>query len=429
MTKNPIAPITLTLLVANASGQPCQPEWSPLGKGLNDAALALAVFDDGSGPALYAAGAFTAAAGQPVGRIARWDGAAWSKVGTGDGADKNIYVLQTFDDGSGPTLYAFGSFTTVDGVPAAGAARWDGQAWSQAGDGLTGLKNTAAVFDDGTGAALFVGGRTLKGQDQQYAARLDGDAWTPLTGLNGWFNHFCPIDSVFALQTFDDGSGSALYAGGRFDWVNDVQSYDAARWNGTAWEAIGLDDECSAILCFAVLDDGNGPALIASLPGKEMLRRWDGVHWQEIPGSRPDTSIRVLLAHDDRSGPALFAGMEAEDGMFSGIARWDGSAWDGLGGGLGGQDARAIELASFQGALYVAGSFDTAGGKPAANIARWGCPACQADCTADGALDFFDFVCFISLFNAADPAADCDGSDGLDVFDFLCFVNAFNEGC
>jgi hypothetical protein len=425
-----IPSLVILAAVTAAAAQPCQPEWSPLGDGLNGAVLALAVFDDGSGPALYAGGEFTEAGGQPAGRIARWDGAAWSKVGDGNGANKNINVLQPFDDGSGPALYAIGSFTTVDGVPAPGAARWDGQAWSQAGDGLTGLKYVAAVFDDGSGPSLFVGGRTLKGKEGQYAARLDGDAWTPLAGLGGWFSQFCPIDAVFALQPFDDGSGPALYAGGHFDWVNDVQSFDAARWNGTAWEAIeGLDDQCSAIFCFAVLDDGSGPALIASLDGKEMLRRWDGVHWQEIPGSRPDTTIRVLRTHDDGSGPALFAGMESKYGMFSGIARWDGSAWSGLGGGLDGQDARAIELQSFHGALYVAGSFDTAGGEPALNIAAWGCPPCPADCDGSGDLAVFDWLCFSAAFAAGDLKADCDGSGELDLFDFLCFVNAFNSGC
>jgi hypothetical protein len=54
---------------------------------------------------------------------------------------------------------------------------------------------------------------------------------------------------------------------------------------------------------------------------------------------------------------------------------------------------------------------------------------CYADFTGDGALDLFDFLAFVNLFNAGDPAADCDHSDTLDLFDFLCFTNAFNEGC
>jgi hypothetical protein len=54
---------------------------------------------------------------------------------------------------------------------------------------------------------------------------------------------------------------------------------------------------------------------------------------------------------------------------------------------------------------------------------------CYADCDGNGALDLFDFLCFVNDFNAGDAAADCDDQGGLDLFDFLCFVNAFNQGC
>jgi hypothetical protein len=54
---------------------------------------------------------------------------------------------------------------------------------------------------------------------------------------------------------------------------------------------------------------------------------------------------------------------------------------------------------------------------------------CPSDLNGDGVLDLFDFLAFVNLFGAGDPAADCDGSGGLDLFDFLCFANAFNAGC
>jgi hypothetical protein len=54
---------------------------------------------------------------------------------------------------------------------------------------------------------------------------------------------------------------------------------------------------------------------------------------------------------------------------------------------------------------------------------------CYADCDGSKVLDLFDFLCFVNLFNTADPSADCDGDGALDLFDFLCFTNAFNAGC
>ncbi len=61
-------------------------------------------------------------------------------------------------------------------------------------------------------------------------------------------------------------------------------------------------------------------------------------------------------------------------------------------------------------------------------LARFG-PGCYADFTGDGVLDLFDFLGFVNLFNAEDPAADCVDDGVFDLFDFLCFVNAFNAGC
>jgi len=54
---------------------------------------------------------------------------------------------------------------------------------------------------------------------------------------------------------------------------------------------------------------------------------------------------------------------------------------------------------------------------------------CYPDCTGNGALDIFDFLCFQDAFVAGEPYADCDGSTALDVFDFLCFQDAFVTGC
>jgi len=62
-------------------------------------------------------------------------------------------------------------------------------------------------------------------------------------------------------------------------------------------------------------------------------------------------------------------------------------------------------------------------------LARFGTAHCYPDLSDDGVLDLFDFLGFVNLFNAEDPAADCVDDGVFDLFDFLCFVNAFNAGC
>ena len=84
------SPLTLLFVSFGAvaivsARQPCEPEWRPLGKGLPDSDYfkSMAVFDDGSGPALYVGGGFTVEQGAPANGVARWDGIAWSSVGGG----------------------------------------------------------------------------------------------------------------------------------------------------------------------------------------------------------------------------------------------------------------------------------------------------------------------------------------------------------
>jgi hypothetical protein len=88
--------------------------------------FALAVFDDGSGPALNAGGWFDTAGGVAVNNIARWDGNAWSALSgpSGTGVSGGVYALAAFDDGSGPALYAGGRFDTAGGLPSSHIAAW-----------------------------------------------------------------------------------------------------------------------------------------------------------------------------------------------------------------------------------------------------------------------------------------------------------------
>src|SRR5690606_37910825 len=98
---------------------------------------ALAVFDDGAGPALYATGLFNS----PASGVARWGGAGWS--GLGGGLSGFLWgvglAMLAHDDGSGSALYVGGRFDSAGGVPAANIARWDGERWETVGAGRPGM--------------------------------------------------------------------------------------------------------------------------------------------------------------------------------------------------------------------------------------------------------------------------------------------------
>ncbi|MDX9910252.1 MAG: GC-type dockerin domain-anchored protein [Phycisphaerales bacterium] len=167
--------------------------------------LALEVFDDGNGEQLYVAGQFNTAGGITANHIARWNGNAWSTV---PGADQvsmlNPFHLLVHDDGSGPSLYMAGVINSVGGTPARNIVRWDGAVWHPLGDGTLPGPGDATIegltsFDDGTGPKLYaVGWANVNG-----VSRWDGSSWEVIYNVQDAF--------VRAVTKFDDGNGEALY--------------------------------------------------------------------------------------------------------------------------------------------------------------------------------------------------------------------------
>ena len=383
---------TWALLTSAASSQACTPAWEPTfsgATGLSDDVHALAVFDDGSGPALYAAGYFLSAGEVTVNRIAKWDGTVWSPLGTGFGNQAwDVFALAAFDDGSGPALYAAGDFLDVDGVAAKCIARWSGSSWSPVGGGVTTPAYALTVFDDGNGPALYAGGsfKFAGGVAVNGVAKWNGVEWRALgSGVGG-----PPKPSVSSLAVFDDGSGPALYAGGDFFIAGGAGANRIAKWDGSAWSPLGSGVDGLSVTALAVFDDGTGPALFAGgsfgaaggVPASR-IARWNGSSWAAL-GSGLSNSVHALTVFDDGGGPALFVGGSfSSAGGFaaSRIAKWDGSSWSPLGGGLS-SPSSVVELAVFDDgtgdgeALFVGGSFASAIDSGDSYLAKWvGCSA------------------------------------------------------
>src|SRR5262249_26531611 len=150
---------------------------------------------------------FTCVAGVPATNIARWNGTTWSVVG--GGTDFPVESIGVADDGTGPALFASGSFTRAGGLGAGRVARWNGS-WSVFGQGLDASVSALVEHDDGSGRALFAGGmfRFAGGVATNYIARWNGSAWTGLSSLQ--------YEPTRAMDVHDDGAGPKLYAGGQF---------------------------------------------------------------------------------------------------------------------------------------------------------------------------------------------------------------------
>ena len=203
--------------------------WSALGSGMNGSVTALAV----SGTNLYAGGYFTTAGGLVASNVACWNGSTWSALGLGmrgPAIFSSSYVLSLAV--SGTNLYAGGYFTTAGGLAVSNVACWNGSAWSALGLGMNNYGYVQALAVSGT--RLYAGGTfiTAGGIDAKYIASWDGSAWSPLgSGMSGEFGS----GPVYALAL----SGTTLYAGGGFTNAGGTSANYLARWNGSAWTALG----------------------------------------------------------------------------------------------------------------------------------------------------------------------------------------------
>ncbi|MEM6675768.1 MAG: hypothetical protein AAF726_23160 [Planctomycetota bacterium] len=319
-----------------------------------------------------AAGSFQNAGPLAANRIARRAGAGWVPLGTG--FDDEVYALASFDDGMGTDLYAGGRFTTADGLGANLIARWDGVGWTSLGSGIersgggTTYVADLIAFDDGSGPSLFACGwfDTAGGNAAFGIARWDGVTWHAVGGgIPGL---------VFDLEVFDDGTGPALYAAGAFYDAGSAQVLNVARWDGAAWSAVG-GELAGGVNSICVFDDGTGPALYAggtftstmTAPEEfDHVARFDGSVWRPVGGGVQGpygAKVNVLTVYDDGTGPALYAGglfFEAGGLPADNIARFDGAVWSPLGAGVNGRlDTLVVAPGPIGGrALYVGGDFD-----------------------------------------------------------------------
>ncbi len=254
--------------------------WSAVGAGLNGTVKSLCVYDDGTGPALFAAGDFTASGAAPMKYVAKWNGSTWSPLGSGLGAAG--YALAVFDDGTGggKQLYVGGGFVTAGGNPANLIARWNGSVWSPLGSGVSGaLVRCLATVDLGppSGLSLFVGGNFVLagGIGVGHIARWDLGTWSSVGG---------GVDSpVYALTSYDDGTGGgvALFVGGGIQNAGGVPVANLAKWNGTSWSQVGGGLPASVLsFGYGQIGAGTSPYLViggqfASSPsGDPRLARW-----------------------------------------------------------------------------------------------------------------------------------------------------------
>lgn len=371
---------------------------------------------------LYVGGSFKRAGGTEVRNLGRWSPGSeqWSGLGSGDAIGlRRGLVSRILRYGAvtltvhGDALYVGGLFTRAGNEPANNIARFDlnGNSWSAiGGDSGHGLNAQNIWFMSvHEGDVLASGVPTQGGLN-----RLHGvGRWNPVTeswspfgspqgpGFLGGVNQSAAAGgSVFVATTsfiiadidaIDSGFSDAIQAGGLVRWDEQdgawipVENQNRDLTNITAM--VGSGDRLYAAGSFSVPVNGTSEA-------RRAVRVWDTVTstWSAL-GENLDgsTSLSAIAVGED--GGVYVAGSfeNVWGGSARGIARWDpiDQEWTALGQGLSNSDGEPADVRALAigpgGDLYAGGRFDTAGGGPANNIARW--DGSQWHALGDGIVD------------------------------------------
>ncbi len=125
---------------------------SALGMGMS-----LKTFNDGTGDALYIGGTFNRSADGTVTLpgVARWNGTTLTQVGQGFPLTQ-VRSLEVYNDGTGPALFAAGTFTADNNAaPIRRLAKLVGNTWIEVAGGTGSNPSRLIVLPDGR---LAVGG-------------------------------------------------------------------------------------------------------------------------------------------------------------------------------------------------------------------------------------------------------------------------------
>lgn len=353
-------------------------DWSPLAfgagvgisKGLNQTDTVFAIVPAGAD--LYIGGSFTGvtrSAGEvPANRIVRWNGASWATLASGTNRTVRSIAL----DAGG--IYVGGDFSTAGDAPAERVARWDGLLWQGLGDGVNGNVRTLKLY----AGSLYAGGdfTTAGTQAASRIARWDttSRSWS---AMGGGFSG--PVHSIAIYR-------DRIYAGGTFLATGGATVNSIARFEGGSWITVngGVGDNSEpGVFTLTTLDTSlyvGGKFLTAGTVTSYNVALWNGFDWGAI-GREGNNAVNQIGANS-----GVFAVAIKGDDVFIGgdftsaggipaarVARWNSAtnSWSALGSGISSPGAFVRSMRIVGDDLYVGGIFSSAGGVTTSGIARW----------------------------------------------------------
>jgi hypothetical protein len=152
-----------------------------------------------------------------------------------------------------------------------------------------------------------------------------------------------------------DSSGN-LYIGGSFSLAGSTTASNVAKWDGSAWGALGsgVDGTVYALIASGSNVYVGGDFTVAGGGTVNRIAKWNGSAWSSL-GTGVDNTVYALAI----SGSTVFAGgdfITAGGVTVNRIGAWNGSAWTAMGTGAD-NTVRALVVSSSD--LYAGGYFSS----------------------------------------------------------------------
>lgn len=393
-------------------------QWAPVGGGLSvTQCLALEQFDDGSGSAVYMA---------TQNQVLRWDGQAWTVVGVAGGG--GLSTMLAYDDGSGPALYAAGGFNSFSNLPdARGIVRLRAGQWEPVGDeshqrpavvsrltrftSAEGPRLLASGFSpvawDGSGWTLLGAGVRLSEHTARFAAAIDGEP------------------ELFL--------GLVSHAGGVR--TRGVGVWDGRRWRAAGNSASGLRSLTASVGVDARLygaflrPEGSSVRVLDHDEWMQLGAMFNGRLIAEFVATGDGGTLFATGPFDTVGGAFI-----------RGIAQWRAGQWRSAGAGLFGDVNDLLVFTDGQGQrwLFACGdlySHATGLSYRVASIALGCALGLPGDVDSDGDVDFADINAVLASFGACHgavayaPAADLNTDGCIDFLDLNLVLSSYGQSC
>ncbi len=195
-------------------------------------------------------------------------------------------------------------------------------------------------------------------------ANCFSQTWSPAPGFDPRYGN----KSIVSLAVYKD----KLYVAGNFDSIGNIRTPKIAYWDNVQWDSVGpgldvsIPTQCMVIYKNKLLVGG-----MAVVNKIGHVVSWDEIQWASIGISSSSPLIYSIVVYKNE----LYVGgqfTEMGGKTVNNIARWNGSTWNDVGGGVTFNAPTIVgSMAVYNGELYVGGCFGKAGTTLVNNLAKW----------------------------------------------------------